>query len=217
MPAMRYCSEHISRDTVVQIGKRRFLAGKQGEALSRFIEYLVCHAGKAESVHWLIPYRTQIRDCQRDEHRALLTYIATHTQNTSKGRLAIWLRANCGGSFGAARILRLYDNANDATKATIARTLKKMHAWSELSQIEHCATNSRIRNIAKPRPPKEFEERIQKFARNVDTSPIATRSGKLVIADDLDWGGGKPPKPVWRIREILQRIHLLVRGPNHAR
>jgi hypothetical protein len=192
---------------------RRYGVGDGGMRALKLIALLVDASERESSAPCVfISYRRQVRECLFPAPRALLVYVAEQATNPAVRRIAVWLRGRCRGNLGAATLARLWQTDDIGVRKEITRALKRMDAWDYLRVIETVDPNPRIRRIAHPPTRRAFAVRLARFLARIGRHEIG-QPAPLVISENCDPGGGRPAKPGWFIRRILEHIRWLVRAP----
>lgn len=160
---------------------------------------------------WLLRHRQDIRRIVECRRRATLTMAALATRDIHTIRLALWLRGKCGGVLGAPELLRRAQQSHLEIQKQTARAFQKMGAWAQLRKL---AENQELAEAA-PRflrqpPAKSFESRLSHYLEKVQPRKISTRIRPVETSFGNRHGKGKPAKPLWVIRLVLDRIRLLV-------
>ena len=168
---------------------------------------------------WLLAHRRHIRNIEHRQPQAALTLAAIHSQDEATRRLAIWLRGRASGKFAARELLELgkTEAASPTIVAEVARALFRIGAWcqlaellqacryQDLSQQYECSVAERDFYVAL----KRFVRHMPATARTASISPGPQESMKLFVASAGNLQG-KPAKPKWLIRLVLDRVHWLV-------
>ena len=164
----------------------------------------------AEKPTWLFSHRDKIKEIESLNNRGVLSLIVERTPDRKLRLLAIWLRGRCGGYMGTS-ILKRYTTSDDfqLRKETV-RALKRLSAWTILTEVADNDSSERIRRLASPVLAKPHHRRLLEFARNVQPINVNSTARPLWISPEIRRFEGKCPKSVLLIRQILERIHALL-------
>lgn len=195
-----------------RLGGKRYRLGRGGVRALRLVVQTVEQTPSHDDIAWLMPYRGHFREIERLNPRAALTLVIDRTDNRRQRRLAIWLRGRCGGTLGASTVARFSTSSDRALRKEVTRCLKRLSAWAEIRGIAANDPDSRIRKMATPSPPKPCAARIARFSRNISRHRIVPRERQFFVSPNLDVTRGRPPKPRWLIRHVLERIQRVVTG-----
>jgi hypothetical protein len=141
----------------------------------------------------------------------LLGYIIENTNSTSICRLAIWLLGRCRSTIATESVAARANHPDPKMRREVVRALQRMHGWSELRKFLETEQDSAIRRMAMPRPPKRYGARLQEFLGNVAARAVPPSQQPLIITQHCDLAAGRPAKPRWMIRYLLERIQYWVR------
>lgn len=195
-----------------RIGDRRFSLGSEGVRALELLAELNAKSATAAGLDWLLPLRGTIREIERLNSRAALTLVILRAPTAHLRRLAIWLRGRSGGYLGTSNVARHGADPDPAVRKEVARCLNRMSAWADLRQMERCDPDARVRRFAAQKLHQSYEIRLRSFSSHVVPRKVSPEETPLLVADDVDVRAGRPPKPDWMIRMILERIHRLVAG-----
>jgi hypothetical protein len=203
----------IDAESTFWLQGRKYRVGEQGMRALKLIALMVEASDRGtRSPSCLLSYRARARDVVQSPPRALLVYVAEKATNPAVQRAAIWLRGRCRGSLGTATLARLWMSADVGLRKEITRAFKRMEAWDYLRVIETSDPNLRIRRLANQPTPRAFPVRLARFLACIKRREVG-RSAPLFLSDVCDPTGGRPAKPDWLIRRILEHIRWLVRAP----
>ncbi len=128
-------------------------------------------------------------------------------------RLAIWLLGRSGGTLGATEVVAFYRHADVQMRREVARALMRMRAWSELRHMAIIDTDPQVRRLATPAKKREFATRFAALAAaGVTPARQSPAPGPMPLVWNVSSDAGRPPKPGWWLRQVLERIHRLLRG-----
>ena len=131
----------------------------------------------------------------------------------------MWFRGRSGGHIGSTFLCNTGTSSNDLfTKTAAARALRQMQANVQLHEIaEHVKRISHPLVIRRPglfelRVAKPAFNRLESFLANVAIveAPQEVKQQTLFVDEQVVYTRGKPAKPLWLIRLVLDRIRLLV-------
>jgi hypothetical protein len=141
----------------------------------------------------------------------LLGYVVERTNSASIRRLAIWLLGRCRSTIATESVAARANDPDPKMRREVVRALQRMHGWSELRKIVETEQDPVIRRMAMPRSPKSYGVRLQEFMGNVAARAVPTSRQPLIITEHCDLAAGRPAKPRWVIRYLLERIQYWVR------
>lgn len=98
-----------------------------------------------------------------------------------------------------------------ATCREVVRALQRMQGWAELRHVAETSRDGRIRAMALQKEPKPYNSRLTEFLSHVSEHEVP-ESTQGLVPEDIDLSHGRPPKPTWAIRALLDHIRRLVRG-----
>lgn len=192
---------------------RRYVLNVTGARALRLFSRILNEQYRAKRPGWLLKYRTDFRGVIGGSQAPLLSYVVRHGATDEVKRLALWLRGRCGGPLGTDAVADLAVFSPPPMRKEAVRALRRMHAWEKLKIIERGEQNPRIRELASQRSSAPFESRLSSLSEKlaaVATSPL-TRT--MEVRAGVTIGGCRHgEKPLTRIRELLQRIRMLVTG-----
>lgn len=164
---------------------------------------------------WLLKHRNRIRKIVNTRSRAALTYLALTSRDPGVRRLSIWLRGLCGGNLGASLLYALAWKSDVETHLLVGRAMRHMGAWAQLRELAKRPDLPAMQiRIFRERPARQYASRLHQFVEHIPArrySPELAKR-KLVVAQGVRVGAGKPAKSRWEIRRVLLRIHQLVSG-----
>ena len=161
--------------------------------------------------------RPRIRDSLMYPRPVLLSLAIDKSRNTRVLRIALWMLGRIGHPYATKSVIRHVDHSQFPVRREAIRTLRRLHAWSDLRRIEREHPDSRIRALAKPASPKAYSDRLAQFVSSSDSLEPIARTRDVVIDANVDLGQGRPPKSRGRIAAVLRRIHRLVRRTRRRR
>lgn len=164
-----------------------------------------------ENFSWLLAHRTKIRKILRHEPAEALTLVSISTSDRATVRFALWLRGFQRRNVGAKQLLELARLNDSEIKYRVATTLQKIGAWAqlrelmsepEMEQFQHSFEIPGVSSVP-------FEKRMTRFIKNVAKIDNVERICPLYVGEDNP-SSGKPAKPKWLIRLVLDRVRMLV-------
>jgi hypothetical protein len=201
-------------ETQIHFQGRRYLVGIHGvRAMRLVIDMVNASGGESRKPFVLLRFRQRVRDVLQAPPRAVLAHFAAQTRDPACRRLAVWLRGRCRGTMGTLTFGRLWAHADPPLRRELARAFNRMDAWDYLRRIEESDPNPRVRRIARQPSPRSFGGRLASFLSGVRPRDVAKTETDLFLHDDFDPTGGRPAKPRWLIRRLLEHIRSLVHGP----
>lgn len=211
------------KGVVFKLGGVAYRLGSHDLEMLQLLRLLVRAQTANPDLGWLLPFRDQIRAATARRCQASMTMVALLTPDPRERRLALWLRGRCGGSIGAWQLYQLAVRGNLETQRDVARALQKMGAWAQVRALAQLTELARRwpRFVSQP-PARDFQSRLDLYLAKVpeleipgtvvggaDLSPVC--APQACPAGTMKWGG-KPAKPAWLIRLVLDRIRFLVSG-----
>jgi hypothetical protein len=204
----------VGAETTFWLQGSTFRVGEQGVRAVRLLTLMVEARERAPgNVCCLLPYRQRIREVMRAPPRATLVHVAERTGDPALRQLAIWLRGRCRGTLGSTTLAKLWPEADASLRKELTRAFKQMDAWDYLRGIEATDPDPRIRRMARQPAPSSFHGRLAQFLESVAPREASQEETQLVLGKEFDADGGRPAKPDWLIRRILEHIRWLVRTP----
>ena len=192
-------------------GKRYGLRRGQWREL-RFLDRLVRSVSSGpHDVYWLLRFRPDFRRLIANRPLALLAHLAASTRSVAMCRLTIWLLGRCGSSFGISAVAQPIRHDDVTLRREVARALQRMHAWSELREMEAGETDQRVLALATQSRPVPHADRLTIFLGDVTPRVVQHTHTQLTCDARILTRTGRPPKAASWIRRVLQRIHGLVR------
>ena len=189
---------------------RRYCIGPQGMRTLKLLQLIYDTRVRRFDNKWPFGIREYVKRIQRINSTRVLCLVAERTENPIMRILAIWLRGRCGGSLGTSTLARFTHHSDEQTRKEVARALKRMGAWAHLRGMAARDTSERIKRIATSEPVRPYRDRLGDFVGRMACVKVSGEETPLEVADNLDLGQGRPPKPTSLIRRILDRIHRLV-------
>lgn len=172
--------------------------------------YGACSASTNPS--WPFRLRNKIRQVQALNSRSVLSYVVESAGDPVLRLLAIWLRGRCRGSLGTSSLALFATHPDDKIRKEVARALRRMGAWVQLREMADNDTSERIRRMATAEPLRPYRDRLAEFSGHFAHFEVPSVSFPLFVSPEVDVRQGRPPKPGWVIRVILERIHRLITG-----
>lgn len=168
---------------------------------------------------------------------ALVALLAKGDALTS--RWAIWLLGRSRNKNAVAPLRPYLRHPEPTFRKEAARALRRLGAWGDLNSLQN-APDERTQRLATPRPEPEYLKPAAvvatepaslvptaavRFARALESLREHSRRGERDSApvgssmpywSVASFGEGKPPRPAWWLRRILQRIQTAIRGSANA-
>lgn len=136
-------------------------------------------------------------------------------QDLEVRRLAIWLLGRCGRCRNVGLIAKFRTHPDRSVRKEVARALRHMNAFRELTEFVASENDPRIRRLATLPPRDSYQRRMGRYleqdVERVAVGPIPSHS-RMPLRFFVSIGSGKPAKTVEFIRRILEDIRRLVRG-----
>jgi hypothetical protein len=203
----------VCAETVISFQGRRYRVGVHGiSAMQLVIDMANASGGELSEPRALLAFRRRVREVMAAPPRAVLAYFAAQTNDPACRRLAIWLRGRCRGTLGTLMFWRLWADAELSLRRELTRAFKRMDAWHYLRRIEEDDPDPRIRQMARQPVPRSFDSRLLRFLNCVHPTETPKGETTLFIHHEVDLDSGRPAKPRWLIRRLLEHIRALVRG-----
>jgi hypothetical protein len=207
----------VRADTIIRFQGVRYPVGVNGiRALQLVIDMANASAHEQPDRSALLRFRRRVLEVMETPPRAVLTYFAVQTGDPDCRRLAVWLRGRCRGTLGTVAFGRLWANADLPLRKELTRAFKRMDAWDYLRRIEKDNPDQRIRRMARQPAPQSFGGRLVNYLSRVARGEMPKGATPLFLNDEVDFDGGRPAKPQWLIRRILEHIRALVHGPRES-
>ncbi|HEY2147058.1 MAG TPA: hypothetical protein VGH32_03920 [Pirellulales bacterium] len=207
----------VPAETIIRFQGRRYPVGVNGiRAMQLVIDMANAAGQEAADPLALVRFRRRVREVMEARARAVLAHFAVQTRDPACRRVAVWLRGRCRGTLGTVAFGRLWANADLPLRKELTRALKRIDAWDYLRRIEQSDPDPRVRHIARQPAPQSFHGRLVNFLSGVTPSDAANRVTPLFMHDDVALDGGRPAKPQWLIRRLLEHIRTLVHGPRES-
>jgi hypothetical protein len=198
------------RNYRVAVSGRRYRVGSSGKQTLDLLGEIYAAGVAGDERSWLLRLRPQIRQILRLKALVVLSAVAEHSDDPMLRLLAIWLRGHCGGTLGTSSLARFATLPDERTRREVARAFQRMGAWSELRAMLDGDASDRIRRMATPHTSQPFRQRLASLTNHGESLAVPPSTRSLVIAPDLEIGGGRPPRSPWIFRLILERIRRLV-------
>ena len=220
------------------LGQRYQLGGQVYRVYRRDFKTLVylariCKAYVAERSHtWLLAFRKELRFIKQSQPAAVLSFAAyamlrsLDSTSSDYARIALWLRSFCHSKAGVGELLRAALCQPSERQLMVAATFQKIGAWAqqrELLAVLNLSPAELERATVSRR--RAFADRLEQFAKNVTSAQAHLEPGRarefsqekspLFIASSNSMVG-KPAKPLWLIRLVLDRVGLLVSAKQSA-
>jgi hypothetical protein len=164
----------------------------------------------ANSVHWLLHFRDQIREIERRKCGGVLSLVVELTPDPRLRVLAIWLVGRCGGVAGTKRLAKFIGSTDFQTRKELARAFKRKHAWAEIRTLLRNEHDDRIIRLVTSDRQQSFDARLRSYTKSTSVPSVNTLSKTMFLANGVDLNCGAPAKSRTLIRIILERIHRLV-------
>lgn len=181
----------------------------------------------------LVPLRADFRKISGCGSPIGLVFTLTSGDHDQR-RLAVWLIGRMKWTRAAPILCECFRTAPLVLQYEIARTLKKLRAWSELRQLElQVSSNwerdpslsderdneiqrwlSRLKKMCRQRAATDHASRLANFLSTGVSSawqPDERQHHRQALWYQEPVGPGKQPKSRWFIRQILERIRMAVR------
>ncbi len=191
---------------------KRYIAGYDEVRVGKLLGIMATKSQKTGDIGWLLPLRPLIREIDSLRTRTFLSYVISTASDSGFLRIAIWLRGRCGGYVGSSIVAKLARDRDDGIRKQVAICLRRLSAWPALRQMASNDPSPRIRAIANQPAIPSHSRRQSRFLENVEALKTSSTEMPLRIASSVTFNEGRPARPDWLIRQILNRIHALVTG-----
>ncbi len=99
-----------------------------------------------------------------------------------------------------------------STQLRIARAFRHMGAWSQLREMASWPSlSSSESRFIQPKVVQDYDCRLNQYLTNVHANPTSEAGTPQFFLAESDLFG-RPAKPLWLIRLVLDRIRFLVSG-----
>lgn len=184
--------------------------GRRGVRTIELVCQILEEAPAVEDAGWLLAHRHRVRTVERLKSKAALTLVIARTEDERLRRLAVWLRGRCGGALETATVSRFATSPDRALRKEVVRCLKRLSAWAELRAIAETDPDPQIRRLATQSGSRPYANRLAGYCEGIPRRLFQRPSPDVFVAPEFEAGQGRPPKPQWLIRMILDRIRRLV-------
>lgn len=198
-----------------QVAGKRFRMTNSDCAALYELQEIISNLGAGQR---LLSQRRRIQRIVELTPRAALSYLVQHSHSTEVRLLALWLRGLCRGYVGSnvVRDLALVSSSVMVQKH-VAKSLRRLGAWPQLKVIEE-RTNLKDTHpgLFNPIRRELHASKLDRFLANNITRPTVpagvdrekpAESPSRVVGRFCD---GRPAKPLWMIRLVLDRIRFMV-------
>ena len=199
------------------LSRRRLRVDRWDNQVARFLRNLAAYfrdcADASRPQADLLEARDEFRQIIATRPLAGLA-LALHQGDGVTKRLAIWLLGKCDARLATSLIVDYRENPDPKVRRAVARALRRLGAWSDLKWFELNDPDTSIQRLATvlAQRPRAFSDRLRQFAG--PPSQVAESQDRFESRMPLVWDAnhfdGKPPKPAWLIRRILERIRQAV-------
>lgn len=165
-----------------------------------------------QSITGLMRMRPRLRELLANPAPITLCCCIDRASDPRTLRVAIWLLGRIGNTYATPSVAPHAYHASFRVRREAVRALHRLHAWSELRRIREQHSDPATRSLAVQSKPSPYQDRLDAFVHQVETLPASATHQPLVLADDLEVDGGRPPRSPWQIGYVLRRIRRLVRG-----
>ena len=190
-------------DRVVKLTKDRWKAYLLFVALCRAQR-------RARTVYWLLRYRLHLQFLSQPVFRSLWNVVILECRDSQSLQVALWLRGRCGGTLGARMLAKSALWVNPRSQAEYARAFRRMGCWAQWRQLKQTHLIWLAPRFFAEPGKQAFARRLENFSRDVASRPMAGESRPLQLSEGTPSMNGKPAKPTWLIRLVLDRISFHV-------
>ena len=195
------------RSDSFQLHGKRFRVGADGVAAVELVNEIL---DSIDVGRGLFRYRTRIRALRHRSCRAVLSYLASHTEDGQTRLVSIWLRGQLSQPIGTEAIAAFATDSNERVRLAVAKAMHRMSGWSVLSELQR-DSSIRVRRVAAPRNRRSFSDRLGSFSRSVDCiESNAQASSELYVSPDCEIQDPVTLRTDLMIRSVLERIRELL-------
>ena len=188
------------RSDSFQLNGKRFRVGADGVAAVELVNEIL---DSVDVGCGLFRYRTRIRGLRNRSCRAVLSYLASHTEDEQTRLIAIWLRGQLSQPIGTEAIAAFATDSNERVRLAVAKAMHRMSGWSVLSELQR-DSSTRVRRVAAPRNRRSFSRSVDCIESN------AQASSELYVSPDCEIQDPVTLRTDLMIRSVLERIRELL-------
>ena len=195
------------RSDSFQLHGKRFRVGADGVAAVELVNEIL---GAIDFERGLFRYRMRIRELRNRSCRAVLSYLASHTEDEQTRLVAIWLRGQLSQAIGTEAIAAFATDRNERVRLAVAKAMHRMSGWSVLAELQR-DSSIRVRRVAAPGNRRSFSDRLGSFSSSVDFIEAPARTtGELYVSPDCEIQDPVTLRTNLIIRSVLERIRELL-------
>jgi hypothetical protein len=202
----------VSKGARFKLPGKRYILGKDGVRAIEILAWLRKAEGRLGRPSEILARRPLVREIERIQASAALSYVIANSRDDRLRRLAIWLRGRSGGYLGAKDVAEFALYPNDAIRKEVARCLRRLKAWSPLREMATRDPDPKIRALATQATAENYERRQKRFLGNMSVLKTTSHDAPFLLSKGVDLSDFGPAKPPGFIRQVLARIQSLVTG-----
>lgn len=195
------------RSDTFKLHGKRYRVGADGVAAVRLVNEALEAIDRGSGL-WR--FRTRIRGLRSRSCRAVLSYLASRTEDEQTRLVAIWLRGQLSQATGTEAIAAFATDSKERVRFAVAKAMHRMSGWSVLAELQR-DHSERVRRVAAPRIRRSFTDRLGSFSQSVDiVESNAATPGELYVSPDCEIQDPVTLRSNIMIRSVLERIRELL-------
>ncbi|MFN3190979.1 MAG: hypothetical protein ACE361_10690 [Aureliella sp.] len=222
LTAARLHRQRLYEGQVYRLGSRSYRLFRRDIRALRLVAQVAADHERGRRNTWLLKYRGRLKELRHLAVGPALSLAATSTQDRATCDVALFLRSLVTGTTGANEIVELGLKNDYFVRQRAARTLFRIGAWAQLrSLVDKSPELSAMLPESEAAQRRPFEERARQFFANLKSRSPADASISPQAIDARasccpvtvmggNFHNGKPAKPSWLIRLVLDRVRLRV-------
>ncbi|MEM8733925.1 MAG: hypothetical protein AAGG44_06880 [Planctomycetota bacterium] len=220
LTAAKLPGQRFFEGQVYRFGRTSYRLFHRDMRVLRLVAEIASDSDQDRRAVWLLKYRRQLKALRHLAVGPALSLAATTTTDRRICLTALFLRSLVTGTTGANELLELGLKNDLQVRRRVAQTLFRIGAWAQLrTLLDRSPELSSVLPEAHARNRRPFEERSSQFfarlrANHSDQASIVTAEHTETCCPVFVTGGnfsdGKPAKPRWLIRLVLDRVRLRV-------
>jgi hypothetical protein len=163
----------LRRYSFVRFANKKYALYSADHAVSRFLIRLgrvrLLNLDHEHRLLRLVSYRDDFRHVLRSRPIAGLFWCLIYGEAEAQ-RMAVWLLGKCGDPAAVPALLRLARHPWPALRKEVARSLRRLGAWSELRALAQRESDPIVLRFTVQPPPKSFESRLAQFLGHASES-----------------------------------------------
>jgi hypothetical protein len=170
-----------------------------------------------QSTRGLLMLRPAIRRAMLCPSPAVLSCVLDTSDSPRVLRIVMWMLGKIGNPYATKSVAWHTGHADFSVRREAIRSLRRLHAWTELRRIAREHEDPKIRALAEPISPIAYADRLANFVACGKKIQPSAETRQLVVDPHVEIAHRHPPKSPWRIGLVLQRIHRLVQRTRRKR